>query len=43
MLSDVFQSIFQICGFPKGSLVNQGQPNIEDLCSALHVRADIFH
>ena len=43
MLSYAFQGIFQICGFPQGSLVDRGQPNIEDLCSALRIRADIFH
>ena len=43
MLSNAFQGIFQIGGFPQGSLVGQGQPNIENLSPALHVLVDIFH
>ena len=43
MLANVFQGIFQVSGFPQGSLVCRGQPNIEDLSSALCIRVDIFH
>ena len=43
MLANVFQGIFQIGGFPQGSLVGRGQPSIENLSSALRVWVDIFH